>query len=694
MPAPLLAVDGPYVLYRSFYALPDSITGADGHPVNALLGATNLLLRIAADRRPRAIVVCWGAEAADYRVDLYPKYHADRPPVPGGLDWQFEQAPSLFDAFGWSSESTPDLEADDLLGSLASAEVAAGGEALIVTGDRDMYQCAAEQVSVLFLKSGLSGFEEVDPAGVRKRYGIEPALVPDFIALRGDPSDGLPGAPGIGPKTAAELLERHGSLEAAIAGALHERPRVTAALQEHADELRAFKDIATLRTAAVTRPPDRATDLAGGAQAARRYGLNRLADRLKTPTTSRTCRRQRVMMSSLPRRIVLLIGLGLLLLSAVGWSSGAAGGVMSRTHAGQRGQLLRRIPSSRWWRRPPSASHATAPRECSPPCRVGPTACACGGRRRAPGGGAADRWLEVGARSAQPRHRRGLGPGGRRRPGLVSGEHPERLQRHRLERLGHRHGRLVRGAVHRAAGHHGPVMEGRLRERPAQRAGLAQRLRDRLELRSVRPVQPAGDDAALRAAEPAHHPRRQHQGRRQPAGGLVELGRDHRPGHARARRPARSQGSRRHATARLSVPLRHVRRPRLRRQPVDRGAARDVGDADHRAERCHGDVSPLARQGALRGRHRAQRRRAGAPPGRAVVAAQSGALHRAGAGRELRRTGRGEPDAHERAAQRDGQGGPAVPQRASSVAARRVDPRGHRRQRRGDDRREHPNARR
>jgi 5'-3' exonuclease len=284
VPAPLLAVDGPYVLYRSFYALPDSITGADGHPVNALLGATNLLLRIAADRRPRAIIMCWGAEAAEYRVNLYPKYHADRPPVPEGLAWQFERAPSLFDAFGWSSETTDDLEADDLLGSLAEAEVTAGGDALIMTGDRDMYQCAAKNVRVLFLKQGLSGVEEVDPAGVTERYGVTPELVPDFIALRGDPSDGLPGASGIGPKTAAELLGRHGSLEAAIAGAADERPRVTAALTEAADELRAFKDIATLRTVAIPRPPDRATDLEGGAQAARQYGLNRLAERLEQAT--------------------------------------------------------------------------------------------------------------------------------------------------------------------------------------------------------------------------------------------------------------------------------------------------------------------------------------------------------------------------------------------------------------------------
>jgi DNA polymerase-1 len=133
----------------------------------------------------------------------------------------------------------------------------------------------------VYLKQGTTGFEEVDPPEVEKRYGISPALVPDFIALRGDPSDSLPGAPGIGPKTAAELLGRHGSLEAAIAGAGSERPRVAAALTEHADDLRRFREIATLRTVPIDRPPDRPTDLDGGAEAARRYGMNRLAERLE-----------------------------------------------------------------------------------------------------------------------------------------------------------------------------------------------------------------------------------------------------------------------------------------------------------------------------------------------------------------------------------------------------------------------------
>jgi len=281
MAGPLVVVDGPFVLYRSFFALPDSIKGLDGQPVNALLGAANVLLRLAADRGPRAIVVCFGAEAAAYRVELYPAYHAARPPVPEALQWQFDQAEEFFAAFGWSSAADERFEADDLLGAYAEVEAEASGRTLILTGDRDMYQCASERTSVVFLKMGAAGFEDVDPDEVRKRYGVPPELVPDFIALRGDPSDGLPGAPGIGAKTAADLLQRHGSLEAAIAAADGERPRTAASLRDNADELRAFKDIATLRPPDVERPPDRETDLSGGADAAERLGMRRLAERLR-----------------------------------------------------------------------------------------------------------------------------------------------------------------------------------------------------------------------------------------------------------------------------------------------------------------------------------------------------------------------------------------------------------------------------
>jgi 5'-3' exonuclease len=231
---------------------------------------------------PRAVVMCFGAEAAGYRVELHDGYHADRPPMPAELAWQWHQTPAYFGAFGWSVLNAGDLEADDLLGSLAQAEVAAGGSALLFTGDRDMFQCVGEDVAVLFPKSGSKdGPELVDVAGVRERYGIEPEQVPDFIALRGDPSDGIPGAKGIGAKTARDLLREHGTLDAAIASALRQKPSVRAALHGQADELRAFRHMAILQPVPVERPEGRPTDFAAGAEAAEGLGMRRLAERLR-----------------------------------------------------------------------------------------------------------------------------------------------------------------------------------------------------------------------------------------------------------------------------------------------------------------------------------------------------------------------------------------------------------------------------
>ena len=281
MPGPLLAVDAPSLLYRAFFALPKSITDDAGRPVNALLGTVNLLLWAIERHDPRAVVLCFGAEAAQYRTELYPPYHADRPPVPDELGHQWADTGEFFGAFGWVLEGHDTLEADDLLGSFAETEVEAGGTALLFTGDRDMFQCVGEHVQVLFPRGGKDGPELIGPAEVHKRYGVDPEQVPDFIALRGDPSDGLPGAKGIGEKTAKEILREHGSLEDAIAASVRMRPRVGAALRDGAEELRRFKEIATLVRVPVRRPPDRATDFAGGAVAARARGMQRLADRLE-----------------------------------------------------------------------------------------------------------------------------------------------------------------------------------------------------------------------------------------------------------------------------------------------------------------------------------------------------------------------------------------------------------------------------
>jgi 5'-3' exonuclease len=281
MSGPLLAVDTPSMLFRAFYALPKSIVGPDGNPVNALLGAANLIVREVEAHEPRAVVLCFGPDAASYRTELYPAYHAERPEVPDLLSPQWADSRAFFEAFGWTVATSEDLEADDLLGTYARLEEEAGGRTLILTGDRDMYQCATESVTVLYVRTGGKGAETVTPAGVRERYGIDPAQVPDFIALRGDPSDGLPGAKGVGEKTAAELLREHGDLETLLDGAIRiTKPKLRDALIGQREELLAFKEIATLRDAGVERPPDRPTDWEGAAKAALERGMRKLAERL------------------------------------------------------------------------------------------------------------------------------------------------------------------------------------------------------------------------------------------------------------------------------------------------------------------------------------------------------------------------------------------------------------------------------
>ncbi len=282
MERPLLAVDTPSMLFRAFYALPKTIVGAEGEPVNALLGTANLVVREVEAHDPRAVVLCFGPDAASYRTELYPAYHAEREAaMPEELGPQFAAARDFFEAFGWTVASSDSLEADDLLGTYARREAEAGGRALLLTGDRDMYQCAGDRVTVLYVRTGGKGAEEVGPGEVRERYGIGPELVPDFIALRGDPSDGLPGARGVGPKTAAALLRRHGSLEAVLESAIREpRPKLRSALLDGREDLLAFKDIATLRDAGLDPPADRASDWAAAAAAARERGMNRLAERL------------------------------------------------------------------------------------------------------------------------------------------------------------------------------------------------------------------------------------------------------------------------------------------------------------------------------------------------------------------------------------------------------------------------------
>jgi 5'-3' exonuclease len=286
VPKPLLAVDAPSMLFRAFYALPKSIKGPDGNPVNALLGTANMILREVERHRPRAVVLCFGPDAAAYRLELFPPYHAEREAAfPDELRPQWDDSADFFGAFGWTIATADDLEADDLLHSFAERERAAGATSLLMTGDRDMFQCADGSTKVLYVSTGTEGGQPIGPAEVKRRYGIPPRLVPDFIALRGDPSDGIPGAKGVGEKTAAELLRKHGSLEKVLDAAFREsRPGLRKALLEDPDQLKAFKEIAKLRTAKVSRPRDKRTDWRRAAKAAEARGMNRLAKRLRDAT--------------------------------------------------------------------------------------------------------------------------------------------------------------------------------------------------------------------------------------------------------------------------------------------------------------------------------------------------------------------------------------------------------------------------
>ena len=177
---PLLVVDAPSLLFRAYYALPASIKDGEGRPVNALLGSVNIMLNEIARHGPRAAVMAFGQDAADYRVELFPDYHADRRELEAdeAIDRQFEAAPALYEAFGWDCLAAPGYEADDVLGSYAHAEQRAGGRVLILTGDRDMFQCVTDDCAVLYLTTGSKGAVMVDEREVRRRYGCRPRSCP------------------------------------------------------------------------------------------------------------------------------------------------------------------------------------------------------------------------------------------------------------------------------------------------------------------------------------------------------------------------------------------------------------------------------------------------------------------------------------------------------------------------------------
>jgi len=270
---PLLAVDGDSFAHRAYHALPKSIGRAGGAPAGALVGFTNMLLRLWEAERPRTVLVGWDSlETPTYRHEAFPGYQSGRVFDPELLE-QLALLPALTESFGFACAKAPGYEADDFLAAAVAVEEAAGGDVLVATSDRDAFQLASAQTTLLQPVRGVSELARIGPAEVRERYGVRPEQVPDFIALRGDPSDGLPGAAGVGPKKAAEILRSHASLEEALAAGR---------FGAQAEELRLYRRIATMDSSAPLPPlPDRSPRWEEAAALAAEWGLGQLAGRLE-----------------------------------------------------------------------------------------------------------------------------------------------------------------------------------------------------------------------------------------------------------------------------------------------------------------------------------------------------------------------------------------------------------------------------
>jgi len=274
---PLLVVDGDSFAHRAYHALPKSIRRGDGGPGNMLFGVSNMLLRLWQDEKPRTVLVAWDTlEVPTYRHEALAVYQSGREFEDELLE-QLSLLPALVASSGLAVAKAPRYEADDFLGAAVSFEEAAGGEVLVATSDRDAFQLASARTTILQPVRGAAP-ARIDPAEVRERYGVDPEQVPDFIALRGDPSDRIPGARGIGPKKAAELLAQYPTLDALL-----DAGRFGA----EADALRLYRRIATLdRDAPLPVLPDVAPDWqAAAAYVRRELGMERLAGRYEEAAT-------------------------------------------------------------------------------------------------------------------------------------------------------------------------------------------------------------------------------------------------------------------------------------------------------------------------------------------------------------------------------------------------------------------------
>jgi DNA polymerase-1 len=244
--AELFLVDGNNLAYRAYYALPEELATSDGMPTNALLGFGNMLFKLLSDYRPRGVAVAWDTRPT-HRVEISETYKEGRKPMPDLLREQFPYFRPIVEAFGYRNLEFEGWEADDVIATIATLADTAGVKTCVVSTDRDAFQLCSANVCLMMTPRGVSDVNVYTPDRVELRYGVRPDQVPDFIGLKGDTSDNIPGIPGIGDKTAGQLIAQYGSLEAVIEHADELSPARGRAVREHAGQARESKLLATMR---------------------------------------------------------------------------------------------------------------------------------------------------------------------------------------------------------------------------------------------------------------------------------------------------------------------------------------------------------------------------------------------------------------------------------------------------------------
>ena len=261
----LFLVDGNNLAYRAFYALPEELATSEGFSTNALLGFANMLFKLLADYRPRGVAVAWDTRPV-HRTEQLETYKIERKPMPDLLREQFPYFRPIVEAFGYRNLEFEGWEADDVIATLAHRADEAGIKTTVVSTDRDAFQLVSDNVALMMTPRGVSDVHVYTPERVELRLGIKPEQVPDFIGLKGDPSDNIPGVPGIGDKTAGQLIAQYGSLEDVLEHVDELTPARSKSIREHAEQAKAAKELATMRrdleldfdpAEVVLSPPDR-----------------------------------------------------------------------------------------------------------------------------------------------------------------------------------------------------------------------------------------------------------------------------------------------------------------------------------------------------------------------------------------------------------------------------------------------------